>query len=366
MIEELKHIKFPSIGQFRNVVTEVREWAEKTKSPNPTLKFTGTVKLHGTNISVCSTGEVGDDRLWLQSREKILSVDLDSLEINASLLEPYVSYWNEMMAIIRTMVGISTKEDTILIFGEWAGRGVHKNKKNAVGILKLDPALYVVGIALVNRNDIQVMKSGQEIIPWRWLTQHQVETVFELMRKTSLAKPPIHNIYDFKTYEIEIDFTNPELAQNRLVELTNEVETECPVSKALGITGIGEGIVWSTPNFTARGRTMHEIRFKVKGDEHAVSRVTKLASVDVEKLESLTALIDSCLTENRLMQGFDYLKNELGLKRTLDAEPQFKKWVIKDILKEEKDTIEKNGFDKTEVMQIVARRASQWYRVMVT
>ena len=36
------------------------------------------------------------------------------------------------------------------------------------------------------------------------------------------------------------------MAQNKLVEITEEIEKECPVSASLGIKdGVGEGAVWT-------------------------------------------------------------------------------------------------------------------------
>ena len=44
----------------------------------------------------------------------------------------------------------------------------------------------------------------------------------------------IYNIEDYETYEIEIDFNYPQLAQNKIIEMTIAVEDECPVGKAFG------------------------------------------------------------------------------------------------------------------------------------
>ena len=58
-------IKYPSIGQFRNAIRTISDkiafqGLDEDDSPimdynipKPTLKFHGTVKLHGTNASVC-------------------------------------------------------------------------------------------------------------------------------------------------------------------------------------------------------------------------------------------------------------------------------------------------------------------------
>ena len=76
-----KMIKYPSIEQFRTVVSNVNrrynfvgldengEAIYDPSLPKPTLTFKGTVKLHGTNAGV-SFNESG---YWIQSRENIIT-----------------------------------------------------------------------------------------------------------------------------------------------------------------------------------------------------------------------------------------------------------------------------------------------------
>jgi hypothetical protein len=60
-----KLIKMPSIEQFRNIVTNINrkynfvDLDEKGEAiydhslPKPIINFKGTIKLHGTNASIC-------------------------------------------------------------------------------------------------------------------------------------------------------------------------------------------------------------------------------------------------------------------------------------------------------------------------
>lgn len=64
-----KHISYPKIQQFRNIVANINreisftgldEEGNAVYDPSikkPTLTFKGTVKLHGTNASVCFNSE---------------------------------------------------------------------------------------------------------------------------------------------------------------------------------------------------------------------------------------------------------------------------------------------------------------------
>jgi hypothetical protein len=75
-------IKFPSIEQFRTVVSNVNrhfnfvgldengEAIYDPTLPKPTITFKGTVKIHGTNAGVSFNALSG---MWAQSRENIIT-----------------------------------------------------------------------------------------------------------------------------------------------------------------------------------------------------------------------------------------------------------------------------------------------------
>ena len=75
----------------------------------------------------------------------------------------------------------------------------------------------------------------------------------------------VYNIYMFPIYSITIDFSNPQDAQYKLTELTNEIEQECPVGKYFGVSDVGEGLVWTchNPNYHSS-----KYWFKTKSDKH--------------------------------------------------------------------------------------------------
>jgi hypothetical protein len=85
---EKKMIKFPKIGQFRNTIRNVEdsckvfekdqngEYSLKEMKPLPTLRFKGTVKLHGTNAGV--TFDKSSKEMYPQSRENVISVEKDN------------------------------------------------------------------------------------------------------------------------------------------------------------------------------------------------------------------------------------------------------------------------------------------------
>lgn len=120
--------------------------------------------------------------------------------------------------------GISPREFTATIYGEWAGKGT----QTGVAISNIEKSFFIFGVKISKPNDPDH-------------TSYWVD--YSNLRKNDKR---IYNIDDFKTYSIDIDFNMPGLAQNKLAEITNEVEAECPVAKEFGHLGIGEGVVWST------------------------------------------------------------------------------------------------------------------------
>jgi hypothetical protein len=162
----------------------------------------------------------------------------------------------------------------------------------------------------------------------------------------------IYNIRNFPTYSIDIDFNYPELAQNKLAELTEAVGTECPVAKVFGFSGTGEGIVWVGQH---NGQTY---RFKVKDERHSVTKVKTLAAVDVELVESIRDFVEYAVTPQRVEQAIA----EIG------SDDQSKigdilRWVVNDIWKEETDTLVANGLadERGKVNKAISNKAREVY-----
>ena len=168
----------------------------------------------------------------------------------------------------------------------------------------------------------------------------------------------IYNIYMFPTFELDIDFQDPQLAQNKLVEITNQVEAECPVGKHFGVSGIGEGVVWKGIHTTELGDT--PIMFKVKGERHSSSKVKTLAEIDPVKLENTNKFVEYAVTENRLEQGFNYLK-ENNIEISVKSTGAFLKWVMGDIVKEESDVLIENGLSVKDISSKASNAARTWF-----
>jgi len=346
-------IKFPSIDQYRNVIRHVQTHARfvgkdengdaiyDASRPLPKLKFRGTVKLHGTNAGIVY--DVATDTLSFQSRERELSLISDNAGFMLTMLKfktELLEYFRELISDERLDPSRSDNPKKIVIFGEWCGRGIQK------------------GVAISEVDRMFVVFAHKEVYADGYTYWQDLFGAGEDVSLSQEADKVIRWIGEFPTYEIEIDFAFPEIAQNKMIEITEAVEAECPVGKAFGISGVGEGVVWTciTPGWNDSGTW-----FKVKGELHSASKVKTLASVDVEAVESLRAFVEATVTEARLEQGLDNLVREQLLPFEMKSLGDFIRWVYNDVLKEEQDTLVASGIDPKKLGGAIANIARPWY-----
>jgi hypothetical protein len=308
-------IKYPSIEQFRNTVKSVQlrhDFVGKDSNgdpiyehtiPYPTISFNGTVKLHGTNAAI----KLENSEISYQSRENIITCEKD----NAGFANYMTSIQDKLLSLFNGFEG------TTVIYGEWCGGNIQKG----VAICEL-PKMFVI---------VSVLNNGT------WVSNFTKD----------LPEFKIYNINNFLNYTVTVDFNNPDEAAEIMEKLTLDVENECPVGKAFGISGVGEGIVWESVN--------REYVFKTKGVKHQVTK-SKVVGTEVEK-QDLTEFITNTVTTNRLNQGLEQLSDKKSKKNT----GVFTNWVVNDILKEESDTITTNGYNIDQVKQDISVVARKWY-----
>ena len=340
-------IKFPSIEQFRTVVSNVNrqynfvgldENGDAIYDPNlpkPVLTFKGTVKLHGTNAGISYNSK---DGLWAQSRENIITLEKDNAGF-AFYVESHKDIFNGLMLHIAEKEDINRNHNTISIYGEWCGGNIQKG----VGISNLPKSFFIFGVKITPHTETEEELKAN---PAYWVDS------------TYLRAPEvkIYNIDDYPTYSIEIDFNMPQLIQNELSELTIAVEEECPVAKAFGFSGVGEGIVWSC-EFQ---NVVH--RFKVKGEQHSASKVKTLAAVDVEKLNSIKEFIEYSVTESRVNQA---IENVFPNQELLDVKKMGDviRWVVNDVIKEEMDTMVENNLEPKEINRYISTKTREMFLI---
>jgi len=340
-------ISFTDIKQFRNVVRDVQTTAQyvgqdddgKAKFDKsikaPTVAFNGTVKLHGTNAAVVFNS---DNEMWVQSRKNIITPEKD----NAGFAFFVNTHYEEFNALDDKLVNHlpELKSKVVAYFGEWCGGGIQKG----VAINGLEKMFVIFAVKVVNPDDKEDNYYLKE----------------EDFRFLSNPEVGIYNINDYERFHIDIDFENPGFAQEEMRKFVEEVERECPVGKAFGRklgedNTTGEGIVWV--GWVDDRRYV----FKTKGEKHSSSKVKTVAKVDIEKLKSINEFVEYAVTENRLNQAIEQVF-------TINSEPvvvqktgDFIRWVVKDIMKEELDTMSGNGLEPKEVNGAISKMAQRWY-----
>jgi hypothetical protein len=317
--------KWPSIEQFRNVVKGVSMQASYVgrdennepiydgTRPKPSVSFTGTVKIHGTNagIVLCEDGTVE-----AQSRERTLSFTSD----NSGFFAWVKSLPDEVIkALFPDGPGV--------VFGEWAGRGIN----NGCAVHQLDRFFAIFG-----------RKKGDEFVRLGDVLEFPEHRIFDIRRFGVY-----HTIINFDS-EVEVA-----TATQVLSDLTLAVEDKCPVGSHFGVEGIGEGIVW-----TSDEGPFHI--FKVKGEKHSTSKVRTLVPKDVEKAASMEAFVEAVVTQNRLEQGLQVMReNGIAIERKTVGE--YIRWVVNDVFKEEEDTMIASGLDPKATGRPISDKARRFY-----
>lgn len=312
----MQFTKFPSIEQFRHTVGKVEKMCSEETCPKPSVEFTGTVKLHGTNGGVGFNGT----SFLIQSRNREITVSADNCG--------FANFITENKALSSVLDIIYNEHcddgDQIFIYGEWCGKGVQKG----VAVAELEK-MFVI---------FNVMISGSSVSVTEILQDHT----------STLNDARIYHIYQFTTWKLTVDFSSPSDSMDQLTKITNQVEKRCPVGTYFNVEGTGEGVVWS-------GLYMDEIlRFKVKGEEHSVVKTKNRVTISPEKQKSIQDFVDFSVTENRLQQGF----NEIEIKSI----GCLIKWVVDDIQKEELDTMIASDLSINEVKKSIASAVKSWFQ----
>ena len=124
--------KFPSIEQYRDCIKEVslnvqyrgldayNKAIYDRSCKLPTIEFTGTVKLHGTNSAIGRRGASGF--LYAQSRNRVITIENDNAGFCA-----FVEKNKKKFDSLLSQIEGATENDLVTIFGEWCGQGIQRN-----------------------------------------------------------------------------------------------------------------------------------------------------------------------------------------------------------------------------------------------
>jgi hypothetical protein len=326
----MRHNAYPKTPQFRNVIKDIRHEAAYmgqdenlqpifTSTPDyPVVKAVGTVKLHGTNAGISWNRK---DGVYTQSRNNAIPVTSGGHFGFPIWVKNRLDFFTQEFERLADIYGVI--DETITIFGEWAGEGIQKN----VAISEMGKKFFAF--------EVKVKDFEEDTSYYPGLTYIRESRDIGFYR-----------IDCFPTFEVTIDFANPQASQNEMVEITEQVEAKCPVASAFGVEGIGEGVVY---RFEYKGQ-IH--RFKVKGEKHSVTKVKTLAAVDTEKLNSINEFAEYVVTEARVVQA---MAEEDARDRRATGDVM--RWIANDIISEESDTLEANGLEWKDVARTVSDKA---------
>ena len=356
----LQHYAFPSIGQYANVIANVNRRATyvgkdaqnkpiyNAFAPKPTLDFIGTCKLHGTNAGIIL--DFYNDVIYFESRESIIAPGSDNAGF-ATYISTIQEVFGKMVVENLHLSGTDWDpknrdqefwgENILAIYGEWCGGSIQKGV--ALNVLE---KMFVILNATIRTREVTESRNLE------WFP-------IEEIKKMKLPLQKVYNIYDFKTWEISVNFDKFHESTNKIIDLTIEVEDECPVAKHFGSIGIGEGIVFRS---VTKGYDSSDFWFKSKGEKHAKSKVKTIKHVDDEKINRLIEISDKVTPSWRLEQmfnsTFDIINGGIVTTEKLGA---FIKAVNNDICKEETLLLEEEKIEFKDIVKFVSKITRDYF-----
>ena len=286
----MTHIPYPSIEQFRQVVTEQARLKAKYPDREMRRTYRGTVKIHGTNAAIRFDPYL-PRKATAQSRTRDLTLESDNYGFAAFVAGLDDSVLDELHA---------ETGGEVPVFGEWCGKGIQ--------------ATHNLAMDKVSRRFV----------------------MFDFPSTPVLRQAGIYSVLDMQTWYRSVDFADPSdvaRASEEFAALTEQVDAACPAGAHFGVEGVGEGIVWTD---VAGGPS-----FKVKGKAHTTSKVAQI-NVDAFKAKAdLSERVSAVVTDARIEQALHAIKDGDETRVVVRADiPDLIRWVVADVLKEESDVFD--------------------------
>ena len=289
---------------------------DKSK-PLPTVRFNGTVKIHGSNFGLACKIVDGEITITPQSRTRVK----DGATGHFGFVE-WVRRNDDALREIYAEIAQVHKLTDFTIFGEWAGKGI----QNKVGTCELDKFAYVFDVYDNIKGEYMPMLVGPEGCEM----QSPLALIFQ--------RPEIRmfSAVMFKRFSVAIDLADPMPGLTVMNELTESVEKRCPVAIDIarrdGVelkSTIGEGIVWKCGNQV----------MKTKGDKHSGKGPRMKADIDPMMTAAIDDFIAYTVTEERVQGVFDRIKDEKGDEVMMSDLGKLMPALFEDIMDEEGDAI---------------------------
>jgi hypothetical protein len=259
------YFPFPKIPSLRNLIGSAsREEGFAERGP---VTFVGQPKLHGTNAGIAL---FEDDTLHPQSRNRRLSLESDNYNFAS-----FVSQNEEaLLADIVALAGNPSPSSPVVVYGEWTGPGIQ------------------TGVAISQ-------------LPEKVFFPFAVRDVFGLRPAPAFAGQVLKTIASFEasqsvTFDLATEEGLPE-ALETIQAATDAYGAKCPVAAALGVEGLGEGLVW----WSTEGR---RLIFKSKDEAHQQCRKPLPTPKDAGEQARASMFADMVVTPARMEGAYEWLK----------------------------------------------------------
>jgi hypothetical protein len=336
--------KFNSIEQLHHMVRYARGVARGDIKGHSEIKapvsFRGTVKIHGANAGAVLAN---DGHILLQSRNRIVTLDDDNHGFAKWMYES--DRFDALRKICSHVTASLSAAQSLVVYGEWCGPGI----QNGVAVNKLQHRQWVLFAA-------KIFQDGE------------VKHVLNIADFKPEISVDIHNVTSSKLWDIVIDFNDDidiGTKAQLIEEWTAEVDKVCPWAVQWGIEGTGEGIVW-TPQTT---HNIHDSQlvFKTKGETHKVvdKRPSNKSPLDPIVLKSVGLFVEYALTEARLLQAIEWLK-ETGKPLEMSSIPHYLKWIGDDIQRECHLELQDSQLSWKQVAKNINNKCLDFYKAYIT
>lgn len=327
-------IKYPCIERFENLKKNIEDKCKFNSISLPVLKFTGTIKLHGSNGGIVVSYRNGEYTYKLQNKNRILEqTDMYSMGFTEWGYQESVKefFINNFKKIIPN----PKNGDNVIYFGEWCGNGIQKG--TAISNLKkfFAPFSIMINNKFYDSNDLTLLDSlysyNLRILPVPFAGYYEV----------------IINFNDEKS------ITDTFSAIQHWLE---KIEKQCPFGTWQNAEGPGEGIVFKAD------WNDEQLMFKCKIEKFDVIKKKKLKEIiiDADKEKRINIFIESVLTEERLLQGLSYIQ-ELNLPVDKTSIGVFNKWINEDIKRECLLELNKLNLEYQDVRKKINKETVEWF-----
>jgi len=359
-------INMGSIGTFRTTVKNIQFQSQYTGTKDeegnpildrtakaPVIKVKYSEKTNGTNLGICYNNKTD---FYVQSRKNIITPEKDNA---GSAFAAYANKdaWMKIINNLAEFHDIDLDNSIITIYAEWCGNGIQK-KANVTGEEKMSIIFDYFKVSPLEPSEDESSE---------WYETITIQTAYNPWIETWVDSPEhrIFNVNNFPdaTGYIDIDFERPDIANNELIKIMEEFESNSPIARYFGHPeNVGEGIVCT---FVFNGTRN---AFKVKGESHSKgkTRVKTLKPVDsVLEQKKIDFVNEYACTESRLNQMWTEIVHSVhnGNESLMDMKDMgnFLKLVQQDTVKEEMDIMSERGLEPKMINSTLSKVARNWF-----